>query len=153
MLLILLCAVPALKLFVNIYLAQKDTARIYARDHVAEQAHAHLIEQLYKGEIPIENLLSGPDTEHPLGNHECEEALQKLGFNCKCTLKITKGNKATDPQKHKHYLCQLNIAMIDSRQQDAKLAQSANYHYTIYISLGGKRNNSHPHDQQQTTTP
>lgn len=152
MFLILLCAVPTLTLFVDTYLAQKHSMRIYERDRVAEQVHAHIVEQFYKGEMDIESLLSGPVTEHPLGNSDCEAALQKLGFYCKCTLKIIHGDHALDRHKHLHYLCQLDIEMTDLREQDPKLAQGAEYQYIIYIDRG-KRDKSHPHYQKQKTSP
>ena len=151
MFLILLCAVPALKLYVDMYLAQRDTVRIYARDQVAEQIHATLIERFYKNTIALESLLSDHNTEHPLNDPPCEEALKKLGFTCHCTLKITNGQKHKDSEKHLHYLCQMKIDIIDELPlKKAELLQTAEYNYVVYIDRGC-RDKTHPHYQKSPT--
>lgn len=122
--LIMICVVPTFEIFTNMYKHEADANLINQRDHYVRLVHAHLIEKLYKNEIPIEEIARGFQSD--LSDSDLNEKIKKIGYTCSYEIK---GEGIKRKEKIRFHLCNLKIHM-------SKKNESKNFLYIVYIDRG-----------------
>lgn len=115
MFLVVVCAVPALEIYTNMYKQQVEAARNYEADHVVHLLHAKIIENMYKNFITFDDILNGGN--HQFEDHEIGKQLRALGYNCNFTLRKT-NHKKIKGEQWVRYLVELNIHLKDKAKPE-----------------------------------
>lgn len=134
---ILICAVPALKIFTTIYVEQKEVVRENQRDHIARLIHANMIEQLYKRAIPLEEVLG--EGEKPVADPQLQKLLNHWAYQGTYAFSDAKAYIKKGEEKASKYLVKLTITLNDAsnRKKDKKSpTPTQTYDYTVYIDSG-----------------
>lgn len=143
---LLVCIAPTMHIFTSMYKTQREVIRKNQRDHLAHQIHAKFIEQLYKREIPIDDLKEN----NPIvfSDDDLCTSLKKNGYRCMGTFTIARTRSEREqPVMH---LGELVIELVDEGDKERpverkvrKIAKSENkltregvYSYSIYIDRG-----------------
>lgn len=130
--LIVVCAAPALKIHIALYLEQNHILRENKRDHLVHLVHAAVVEKLYKNEIPIQNILTSQimafEDNATDSMNSIKQQLDKLYYHCQYSFKL-------DSDKPKKKLVKLIIEMKDLKKKKNAVF---NYNYLVFISLTGQ---------------
>jgi Tfp pilus assembly protein PilV len=140
---LLVCAIPTLRIFTNMYLSQQNIARENQRDHLAHLIHAKIIEQMYMHTISLDRVLE--DHTFPLDDPSLQKKLEALQYNATYTFTVLKTRKSRKLNKPVGYFVQLIITIKDlsSIKNRTFLKQTsenqnpldASYDYSMYIEL------------------
>ncbi len=153
--LLLVCAAPMLHIYTYLFKEQQALLRTYQQDHWVHLIHAKITEQMYKRQIPFEDLLQGKSGIQVDG--ELKKELDPLGFGCTYTLKATK-----TPSKKKEeitrYLCELVIKMEDlwkkpTKETEAKDKKEEESPYIYFIYIQSNRIGSNDEEDLEETPP
>lgn len=140
---LLICIVPAMRVFTSIYQSQQAIIRENQRDHLAHLVHANITEKLYKNQIPF-----GKEIESEviaLTDPELTELLQKFSYHCEGTLEIMRSYIPQGQELPTKYLGKLTIKMKDitfqkKRKTHKKFGNENSsetfYDYFVYIDAG-----------------
>lgn len=132
--LLVVCAAPALKIHVAMYLEQHHILRQNKRDHLVHLVHAAIIEKLYKNEIPFDSLVEKvpfPFKENQVNSKfSLKNNLKNLNYHC-CYFFTNLEDK------DKHHLFKLTIRLEDVKKNKSKERKDFifDYEYLVYISL------------------
>ncbi len=122
MVLITLCAAPALKIYTNMYKQQSEILHHYEADHLVHQVHAKIIESMYKQAISFDDILMGG--ERAFEDTHLSPQLKKTGYQCHYTLRKIYQRKVKG-EEYVRYLCELNIDLISQTNPE----RNKHYHY------------------------
>ncbi|WP_068468576.1 hypothetical protein [Candidatus Protochlamydia phocaeensis] len=154
--LILLCAIPALQIFTNIYKEQAEVVRINQRDHLAHLIHAKLVELLYKRTIALEEIWEGK--QGSFTDPDLQPQLKKLSYDASYAFAVLEPKKLETQQQSDKYLVRLTIKMKDSSKK--KISEQSppletHYDYLLYIDRGAKDKNrgDDPNSPKETDKP
>lgn len=126
MVLITLCAAPALKIYTNMYRQQVEIVHHYQADHLIHQVHAKIIENIYKHAISFDEILMGD--ERSFEDNELAGKLKKIGYKCSYTIKKLHQRKLKK-EEFVRYLCALDIGLTN--QTDP--GNNRTYHYEHFL--------------------
>jgi hypothetical protein len=126
--LIMICVVPTLEVFTNMYKHEAEANLINQRDHFVRLIHANLIEKMYKNEIPIEDIVQGPQTD--FSDHDLNEKMKKIGYSSTYEIKEVWRDPIKEPAKR--HLCHLTIHMHKKNEK------SKDFLYMVYVDRGGR---------------
>lgn len=124
MILIVLCAGPALKIYTNMYKQQSEIVHDYEADHLVNLVHAKIVEGIYKNTVSFDDLLNC--NSHPFDDHNLSGQLKKVGFTCHYTINKIYQRKVKGEQFIR-YLFELSITLKN------KANQNKNYFYNHYV--------------------
>lgn len=127
MVLIVLCAAPALKIYTNMYKQQTEIVRNYEADHLVHIVHSKIIERMYKNIISFDDILMGD--ERSFEDKDLTSKLKKMGYSCNYTIRKINARKVAKEHLVR-YLFELNITLVN--QTDAK--NNRNYHYDHFVN-------------------
>lgn len=155
MFLLLVCVAPMLHIYTHLFKEQQAVIRSYQMDHLVHLIHAKITEQLYKRQIPLEELLQ--TKSNVLADIELKKALDPLGYGCTYAFTIVEPHTEQGKKKASQYLCSLVITMEDLLRNKAKVKNDNEkedklaYEYFVYIDLGAKdKKNQAPNPKQVT---
>lgn len=86
-LLLIICAVPALKVFTNVFQEQTRINSAYDRDHLVRLVHAQIVEKMYRNEISLQQVIDG--TIQEFRHAELDLTLQRLGYQALYRFHVT----------------------------------------------------------------
>lgn len=134
--LILICAAPALKIHISMYLEQNALMRQNQRDHLAHLAYAEIVEKMYKNEIPLEDILEKKEftlnsLSHDEQSFDLIHALHQMGYQCRYFFT----NKKTPEEKENKNYSLLNLILkLDDISFSNQKSTSMEYVFVTYLS-------------------
>lgn len=135
--LILLCAVPSLEIFTNMYKRQAEANISNQKDHLLRLAHASIVEQLYKNEIPINDVIEGRENE--LNDSTLKNELNKIGYEASYKFSLFSHKTLVGAQEATYLLADLIIKMkkkgFNEKTGETK-PEEIDYKYVVYIQRG-----------------
>jgi Tfp pilus assembly major pilin PilA len=138
--LILLCAVPALEVYTNMYKQQAFVNLAYKKDHLVRLIHSHLVEKLANNEIALEEIFQG--REFDVNQTELKKALRKIGYEAHYQFKITFPKNDSQQLTKNRLLAEMTIQMKKKKGvtqaflEKGKEDQVTDYTYSVYIDRG-----------------
>jgi hypothetical protein len=156
---LLICIAPIMRIFNNMYLSQQNIIRQNYRDHIAHMAHVQITEQLYKRQIPLDDLQNRVVS---LEDKDLNDLLKYHSYQFEGLLKIDDRHIPQGKEKPDKYLGKITLVLKDisrnpqanligksSEDKDAKDkdAYEAVYDYYVYIDRGAKDKNTNNNGQ------
>jgi hypothetical protein len=160
--LIIMCAVPALNIYVNMYRSQSKANIINQRDHLARLTHASIIEDLYKRQIPFESIVAGVEGE--MTHSDIKSELDKIGYEAFYRFEVFSHLTEQKMREASSILTDLIITMKRKKFNEIDDIEKnvTHYKYIVYIerekdgkNIDENKNNNqmnNDHTQQDQTT-
>jgi Tfp pilus assembly protein PilE len=157
---LLICIAPTMRIFTSMYQSQQEIIRENQRDHLAHLVHAKFIEQLYKRQISLEEVMQSKIIA--LTDPELISQLQKFAYECVGTFIIVDSYTPRNQEKPTMYLAQLVIKLKDISPKAKKHISNQKienqdpiesyYDYFVYIDAGemDKRTDNEQSADQET---
>jgi hypothetical protein len=139
-LILMLCAAPALDIFTRMYIAQERIVRINKRDHLARLVQAKVVERLYQNSIAIDDFNDKNGQTFPFSDPELDRLLAPLAYEASYRLALKDSHPKTKGAPRDKYLIALTIVMKDQIKQKNYPLTDAAYSYDLYINAGWKKN-------------
>lgn len=130
MILIAACALPAMRIFTNMYRQQLAVIQDYQLDHLAHSLHAVVVEKLYRHQLPIEDLNNQPMV---CDDPDILKKLKALDYHCTYQMKKRCQKKSKNKEIGTEQLIDLTLAFT-ANHDDNKRRQ---YDYILYVAGGG----------------
>lgn len=130
MFLVVLCAVPALEIYVGMYKEQAQVVRDYESDHLVHLMHAKIVEQMHQKYITLEDILRGE--KRSFDDPALSAKLKKMGYRASYTFQIE--DPTFEVEEATSYLSNLTIELEDRATRGAAKA----YRYLLFIDKGHK---------------
>lgn len=149
--LIIMCAVPALNIYVNMYRSQSTANIINQRDHLARLTHARIIEDLYRRQpITFENIIEGASGE--IDYPEIKSELDKIGYDAFYKFHVFSHKTDLGMRDAPSILTDLIITMRRKKSHEIEDIEKNEtiYDYVVYIEREKSKDNP---DVGKKTTP
>lgn len=127
--LIVSCALPAMRIFTNMYRQQLSVIQNYELDHLAHSMHAIVTEKLYRNQIPINEL---NDQLISCDDPDILNQLKSLGYHCAYQINKRCQKKSKNKETGSERLLDL-IIQFNSNQNEKQYRQ---YDYILYVAGG-----------------
>ena len=151
---LLICMAPTMRTYISLHHAQLAIARENHRDHLAHLLHAKITEQLYKGEIALDDIVQGRAIV--LHDEELTELLRKQGYRFEGKLLVVNSHTPSGATQPDEYLAKMEIRMIDTLHEGSP-PSGILYDYSVYIDAGkGKKKGEGQRSEEsskKTTNP
>lgn len=131
---LLVCAVPTMRIFTSIYQSQQEIVRKNERDHLARLIHAKLTEKLYKREIPLGEVQVRVPID--LQDRDIEDKLKKLAYTFAGTFTVTNTHTPQSAGYPTEYLGEFVFSLTDLNPSSHKDSQEGVYTYFVFIDAG-----------------
>lgn len=141
-LILMLCAAPALDIFTRMYISQERIVRINERDHLARLVQAKIVERLYQNSIAIDDFSDKNGQKFSFSDPELDRLLTPLAYEASYRLALKEANPRKKGAPRDKYLIELTIFMTDKIKQKNYPLTDAAYSYDLYINAGWKKNSS-----------
>lgn len=123
--LVIVCAVPMLHTFVQMHIDQKEIHRINERDHLVQEVHAKLLDDLYQHRISWSEIENKQERE--IADSSILERAKKRDYKVTYQFSVDQPKKVVDETND--VLIKLEIKMLDLKNPKKKVPS---YHYYIY---------------------
>lgn len=139
---LLICAAPAMRIYITMFKEQQLVIRENERDHIARVLHARITEKLYKRQIPLQDLAQGKKSS--IDDPDLQKRLKELDYEGAYILGIDKRSPKDESDPATKYLLRLFIILKDlspqsSSQTNSKKVENQDpretvYDYYIYVN-------------------
>lgn len=132
---LLICAAPAMRIYVTMFKEQQLVIRENERDHIARVLHARITEKLYKRQIPLQDLAQGKKLS--IDDPDLQKRLKELSYEGAYILGIDKRSPKDESKPATKYLLRLFIILKDltpqpASQTNSKKAENQDSRETVY---------------------
>jgi hypothetical protein len=141
-LVLMLCAAPALDIFTRMYIAQERIVRINERDHLARLVQAKIVERLYQNSIALDDFNGQNGQKFPFSDPELDSLLAPLAYEASYQFALKEAHPRKKGAPRDKYLISLTIFMKDKVKQKNYPLTDAAYSYDLYINAGWTKNSS-----------
>lgn len=141
---LLICAAPAMRIYVNMFKQQQVVIRENERDHIARVLHSRIVERFYKRQIPLQELAQGK--KFTVDDPDLQKRLKELNYEGGYIIGVVDRKPKDENKPATEYLLRLYIILKDlsspspfqskPKKVENQDPQETIYDYYIYVDAG-----------------